>query len=209
MFECSLQIQHLKCVIEKGIVNLVLYCSRMKNVINKIDHSFCSDEYSELASDGNHLKIKIREKNNREDESPNKYRFHIIVNFFNALKPKDSIGVLKLQIRDLEEDKKEMFLTAVNWKTSKRCSTAGNTLNTVDKNINSELLVWINRAGQMNVVLDGQKADLECWTNPWSDPVKIRVTGLDMIGWKAEHTAKLDDFFDIRYEIQDREKREF
>ena len=177
--------------------------------MNEIDQSLCLGGYSTLISDGNFLQIKIQEKSYREDESLNKYRFHIIVNFFDALKLEDSIGVLKLQIRHLEKDKKEMFLTAVNWETSKRCSTVGNTANIVDKNIDSELLVWINRAGQMNVVLDSQKADLKCWTNPWFDPVKIRVTGLDMIGWKAEQAAKLDDFFDIRYEIQDRDKRKF
>ena len=178
--------------------------------MNQIDHNLRSGEYSELTRDGKYLKIKIQEKNYtcREDDSLNKYRIHIMVNLFDSLRPGDSLGVLKLQIRHLEVDEREMFLTAINWETSKKCSTAGNTVN-VDEKINSELFVWINRAGQMNVVLDGEKADLECWTDPWSYPVKIRVTGLDMRGWNVGDEEKLDDLFEIRYDITDQERRKF
>ena len=178
-------------------------------VMIQIDHTLRSGEYSELTRDDNYLKIQIQEKNYREEDSLDQYRFHIIVNFFDSLNPGNSLGILKLQIRHLEEDKKEMFLTAINWETSKRCSTAGNTVKTVGEKINSELLVRINGAGQINVVLDGEQADLECWTRPWSDPVKIRVTGLDMRGWNSENEEKLDDLFEIRYDIQHQEKRKF
>ena len=145
------------------------------------------------------MRIYIQEKDDQTREPLQKYRYHINVDFFDALKPVNSIGVLKLQIRSLiKTGEKEMFLSAVNWTTSQRCSTEGNIKKFLkNKKINSELVLSRDTAGQLNVVLDGKKVDLECLVGPWSHPVKIKVTGLDM---KASKT-KVEDLFEIHYKI--------
>ena len=55
----------------------------------------------------------------------------------------------------------------------------------------------IDTAGQLNVFLDGERADLKCLVGRWSHPVKIKITGLDM---KASET-KAEELFEIHYEI--------
>ena len=45
--------------------------------------------------------------------------------------------------------------------------------------------------------LDGKRADLKCWLGPWSDPVRIRVTAIDMM----QSGQKSDELFNIRYKI--------
>ena len=118
------------------------------------------------------------------------------MDFYNGSNPENSLGFLKLQIKK----GKGLSFTAVNWVTSERCSTDGDVVN---NNSDSELIVWINSTGQVNVDLDGKRADMgKCWKDPWfGPPVRIRVTGIDM-KWHSNVTLKpLEDLFDIRYEI--------
>ncbi|KAL5264437.1 hypothetical protein ACHWQZ_G005507 [Mnemiopsis leidyi] len=160
-------------------------------------------ECAELTEDRRFLKINIKEKNHFGSASVPQYRFHINVDFYNGSNPGNSLGFLKLQIKK----GKDLSLTAVNWVTSERCSTDGDVVN---NNSDSELMVWINSTGQINVHLDGNRADMgNCWKDPWFGPVRIRVTGIDMKRWNAAEKTKLKDMFDIHYKILEKVKSKF
>ncbi|KAL5247785.1 hypothetical protein ACHWQZ_G019617 [Mnemiopsis leidyi] len=157
-----------------------------------------SDEYSTLFKNRDLLRIYIQEK--KHGPLP-QYRFHINVDFYNASSPENSLGTLKLKARYFGSEKlkdKELSLSVINWNMSQRCSTKSNFVEAANGDkIDSQMLVWFNAAGQLNVHLDGKRADLKCWFGPWSDPVRIRVTAIDMM----QSGQKSDELFNIRYKI--------
>ena len=160
-----------------------------------------SDDYEHLQLSKNRDRLKIHfEERDHERTIRYTYRFHIMINFFHDSKPKNSSGTLKLQARYLQGNK-TLSLSAINWDKSEMCSSDKTFVEKEsNETFDSSLLVWINAAGQLNVVQDGKKASLTCLIGPWSDPIKIKVTGINMRPTSPVKKT-LDDLFDIRYEV--------
>ena len=116
------------------------------------------------------------------------------MDFFGSASGRSS-GTLKLRARYLSGNK-TLSLSAINWNKNESCSTRAPRLSEKVR-----LVVWINAAGKLNVVFDGTKVDLECLMGPWSDPVKIKVTGIDYLT-PSEKGLPPDKLFDIHYKIE-------
>ena len=164
-----------------------------------------SDDHSLLYKSNECLKIHIKEKDHGEMRP--RFRFYVNLDFFESSEPKYSLLTLKLHGHNYKKDKirgrlKEMSLSAVNWKIPERCLDRENLVEIgAEDKVESNLIVWINHEGELNVILDGNRVILKCLVGPWSDSMKIKVSGVDMRRWNATRETKFEDIFKIRYEI--------
>ena len=114
------------------------------------------------------------------------------MDFFNGSASGSSSGTLKLRYRYLDGEK-NISLSAINWNKNEGCSTEAHRASGQVR-----LVVWINTAGQLNIVLNKTKVELKCLVGPWSNHVKINVTGINL-KWSEKGP---DELFDIHYEIE-------
>ena len=160
-----------------------------------------SDNHSLLHGRYECLKVHIKEKDHGEMRP--RFRFYINLDFFEGSEPNHSLLALKLHGHNFKKGRlKEMSLSAVNWKIAERCSDRENLVEIgAEEKVESNLIVWINHEGELNVILEGKRVALKCLVGPWSDPMKIKVSGVDMRRWNATRETKFEDIFNIRYEI--------
>ena len=155
------------------------------------------------------LVVMVMEKNEQIATETSKIFFSFEVNidlFSLAPMSQISMGTIKLQGWHFRNTEKEFRLVYINWNetNSKRCLFTRDTNKMHTANGFStplKLMIWISAAGQLNVIMNGNQMESNCYDINMSsaDGIRFSVALLDM----KPYDRTTNKLFDIFYEIND------
>ncbi|KAL5264436.1 hypothetical protein ACHWQZ_G005506 [Mnemiopsis leidyi] len=152
------------------------------------------EPYHLFSKDRDYLKVFIHEI--KRTISDKDYRFEINVDFFSK-DHETSLGFLKLQGWQNSEEKYLFNLIYKNWNEMSRCMVGQQEIeSSAEHNVN--LLMWISKTGNLNVIVDGKKMTIICENDIWSEVNRLKVIMFDMKKGKNRNAEKL---FEMHYEI--------
>ena len=146
------------------------------------------------------LKVTAKE-NDVSKTGKNEFGFEINVDFFNGTATK-SLGMVKLQRSKYNDfDDHVSKLLYINWNKANRClfTPALTGEKSMSFTFPIKLLIWISKAGNLNVNINGKYMSLDsgCNVDMWSDVNRVKVTLFDMRSIKRT----TDQLFEMSYEI--------